>query len=45
VTANAAEANRSRARKRKQLLALRGKVQWQADLNALRRSRVRLKKT
>ena len=37
---NAALAELSRALKRRQLLALRGKVAWQGDLNALRSARM-----
>ena len=36
---NAALAELSRSLKRRQLLALRGKVQWQGDLGALRAAR------
>jgi Arc/MetJ family transcription regulator len=36
---NAALTELSRALKRRQLLALRGKVQWTGDLNALRSAR------
>jgi Arc/MetJ family transcription regulator len=37
---NAALAELSRSLKRRQLLSLRGKVQWQGDLDALRSARM-----
>jgi hypothetical protein len=40
VTATAAVTDRSRAPKRRQLLVLRGKVQWQGDLDILRNNRM-----